>query len=78
LEFSYTMDPQTSNGLMFRQLETWTNSLRKIQIWNLNKNTKVEQRIMWSSSLSAWLHAQLLSQFSSDWFSEHLANSVCF
>jgi hypothetical protein len=22
LEFSYTMDPQTSNGLMFRQLET--------------------------------------------------------
>jgi alpha-N-acetylglucosamine transferase len=51
--------------------------------WNSNKKfeenpvLKLEQRITWSP-LSAWSHAQLLSQFSRDWFSEHLTNSVSF
>jgi hypothetical protein len=49
-----TVDPRTSNGLMFEQLETRTKNSRKIRFWNSNKNSKVEQRITWSPSLSAW------------------------
>jgi hypothetical protein len=63
------------NGLMFKQLETRTKIAGKS---GLKFEQKVEKRIIWSPSLSAWWHMQLLSQFSCDWFSEHLANSVCF
>jgi hypothetical protein len=45
----YTVDPRTSNGLMFEQLETRTKNSRKIRFCNSNKNSKVEQRITWSS-----------------------------
>jgi hypothetical protein len=47
--YIYTVDPRTSNGLMFEQLETRTKSSRKIPFWNSKKNSKVEQRITWSS-----------------------------
>jgi hypothetical protein len=47
--YIYTVDPRTSNGLMFEQLETRTKNSKKIRFWNSNKNSKVEQRITWSS-----------------------------
>jgi hypothetical protein len=50
----------------------------------LEQNSEVEKESRGRhmvASLSAWSQAQLLGQFSRDWFSEHLANSVflkCF
>jgi hypothetical protein len=56
---------------MFKQLET--------QIKNQGKSGfESRTKIMWSSSVSAWSHIQLLSQSTRDGFSEHFANSVCF
>jgi hypothetical protein len=37
------VDPRTSNGLMFEQLETRTKISRKFRFWNSNKISKVEQ-----------------------------------
>jgi hypothetical protein len=41
-------------------------------------NKESRDRHVVAFSLSAWAQAQLLGQFSRDWFSEHLTNSVCF
>jgi hypothetical protein len=68
---------------MFEQLATRTTT--KIEEYPVLKfeqkhesRTKNHVVVTWSPSLSALSHAQLLGQFTRDWFSEHLANSVCF
>jgi hypothetical protein len=55
-----TVDPRTSNGLMFEQLETRTKIRGKSGFETRNKNSKVEQRITWSS------RGRLLSLLGSD------------
>jgi hypothetical protein len=44
-----------------------------------NKESRARHLVAtWSPTLSAWSHVQLLGQFSGDWVSDHLANSVFF
>jgi hypothetical protein len=60
-----TVNPRTTNGLCSNNLKLESRRMNRVVV-------------MWSPSLSHWSHAQLLGQFSLDWFSENLANSVCF
>ena len=49
----YRVDPRTSNGLMFEQLETQTKNSRKLE-QKLESRTKNYVVVTWSPSLSAW------------------------
>jgi hypothetical protein len=51
IRIQYKVDPRTSKDLMFEQLEARLKNLWKIRFWNSNKNSKVKQRITWSSRL---------------------------